>query len=195
MNAHAPGAYVGRPRRDSVIFQGAEPHGRRLVGRGKGTFHGVGCAVCAVTTACLYLEIPGIVSPLDVQRLGLARPGVWSPGSSGANIPELCRAAGLRVGVDNPGPGKSEIAGVLRPLILSCLKSGGIVLCGVDFKGSPVTDHWGCAPGHDDVRLYVDDPATADHESVDLRTLTGPVVWGGVAQPYRVARVITLWKS
>jgi hypothetical protein len=136
--------------------------------------------------------------PLDVQAAGLARLGVWAPGASGANVPELVRAQGLTVGEDADGPGRVVPVDRLRVILEDCLRRGGVALVAVDHDstrgGDAIADHWGCAYRVEVGRLWMTDPATARVESLDWETLAGPVRWGRVSRPYQVVRVITVFR-
>lgn len=185
---------IGHPAQP-VIWQGAPPHGRQTVGRGTQTFGAVGCVVTSVAMALRFLGIRAGAMPLDVQALGLARPGVWAPGQSGCVIPELCRACDLDVIDDMDGPGKAAPVERLRGFVVETLQAGGVVLVGVDYDrdapaGDPTAEHWGCAFAIDGDDLLLADPATARTERLLLQTLAGPVRWGRRVRPYQVARAI-----
>jgi hypothetical protein len=136
--------------------------------------------------------------PLDVQAAGLQRLGVWAPGASGANVPELVRAQGLTVGEDADGPGRVVPVDRLRLIIDDCLRRGGVCLVAVDHDstrgGDAIADHWGCAYRVEVGRMWLTDPATARVESLDWQALAGPVRWGRVARPYQVVRVVTVFR-
>jgi hypothetical protein len=189
----------GYPPATGIIWQGSPPHSRATVGRGRETFGNVGCVVTSVAQARRILGERAGAMPLDVQAAGLARDGVWAPGSSGAAVPELVRAQGLTVGVDADGPGKVADVPRLRHLIEDCLRRGGVALVAVDHDstrgGDAIADHWGCTYRVEAGRLWMTDPATARVESLDWETLAGPVRWGRFLRPYQVVRVVTVWRS
>ncbi len=187
--------YLDQP----VIWQGSPPHGPQAVGRGKETFGRVGCVVTSIAQARRTLGERAGANPLDVQAAGLRRLGVWHPGKSGANVPELVRAQGLEVGVDLDGPGKVADVPRLREAIEDCLRRGGVVLVAVDHDsalpaGDQIADHWGSAHRLEVGRLWFADPATAKVESVDWETLAGNVRWGRKVRPYQVVRVVTVFR-
>jgi len=136
--------------------------------------------------------------PMDVQAAGLQRLGVWAPGASGANVPELVRAQGLTVGEDADGPGRVVPVDGLRHILEDCLRRGGVALVAVDHDstrgGDAIADHWGCAYRVEVGRLWMTDPATARVESLDWQALAGPVRWGRVSRPYQVVRVVTVFR-
>ncbi len=191
---------IGTPPQP-VIWQGARPHGRQPVGRGLEVFGNVGCVVTSVAMALRHLGVRAGAMPLDVQAAGLRRPGVWAPGSSGCNVPELVRAQdGLTVGEDMDGAGKVASVDRIAPLILDCLTRGGVVLAAVDYdaaspKGDPLGDHWVTIHGLEGDDLLLADPATARTERLLCPTLAGPVRWGEKVRPYRVTRAITVFRS
>ena len=191
-------APIGYPPQTGIIWQGSPPHGRQTVGRGSETFGNVGCTVTSVAQARRILGERAGALPLDVQAAGLLRDGVWDPGASGANVPELVRAQGLTVGVDADGPGKVAPVDRLRVIIEDCLRRGGVALVAVDHDstrgGDAIADHWGCAYRVEVERLWMTDPATARVESLDWETLAGPVKWGRKVRPYRVVRVVTVYR-
>ena len=181
-----------------VLWQGSPPWGRQSVGRGSQTFGAVGCVVTSVTQGLRVLGARAGATPLDVQAAGLRRLGVWTPGQSGCNVPDLVRAQGLEVGADLDGPGKVADVARLREAIEDCLRRGGVALVAVDHDatrgGDAIADHWGCAHREEAGRLWFSDPATARVESVDWETLAGPVKWGRKVRPYQVVRVITVFR-
>ena len=186
--------YLDQP----VIWQGSPPHGSQTVGRGTGLFGAVGCVVTALAQTRRALGERAGAMPLDVQAAGLRRPGVWAPGSSGANVPELVRAQGLTVGADLDGPGKVADVPRLREAIEDCLHHGGVALVAVDHDrtrgGDDIADHWCSAHRLEVGRLWMADPATARVESVDWETLSGPVMWGRKQRVYQVVRVVTVYR-
>ena len=189
---------IGYPPQTGIIWQGSPPHGRKPVGRGTQAFSAVGCVVTSVAQARRILGERAGAMPLDVQAAGLARLGVWAPGASGANVPELVRAQGLTVGEDADGPGRVVPVDRLRVILEDCLRRGGVALVAVDHDstrgGDAIADHWGCAYRVEVGRLWMTDPATARVESLDWETLAGPVRWGRVSRPYQVVRVITVFR-
>jgi len=189
---------IGYPPQTGILWQGSPPHGRRTVGHGTETFGNVGCVVTSVAQARRILGERAGAMPLDVQAAGLRRVGVWGPGSSAANVPELVRAQGLAVGEDADGPGRVVPVDRLRILIEDALRRGGVVLVAVDHDstrgGDAIADHWGCAYRVEVGRLWLTDPATARVESVDWETLAGPVRWGRRERMYQVVRVVTVFR-
>jgi hypothetical protein len=189
---------IGYPPQTGIIWQGSPPHGRKAVGRGTQAFSAVGCVVTSVAQARRILGERAGALPLDVQAAGLQRLGVWSPGASGCNVPELVRAQGLEVGADLDGPGKVADVPRLREAIDDCLRRGGVCLVAVDHDktrgGDAIADHWGCAYRVEVDRLWLTDPATARVESLDWESLCGPVRWGRTTRVYQVVRVITVFR-
>ena len=181
-----------------VLWQGSPPWGRQSVGRGKETFGRVGCVATSIAQLMRVLGARVGASPLDVQAAGLKRLGVWTPGQSGANVPELVRAQGLDVGEDLDGPGRVADVARLKVAIEDCLRRGGVCLVAVDHDktrgGDAIADHWGNAHRLEAGRLWFSDPATARVESVDWQTLAGPVKWGRATRVYQVVRVVTVFR-
>jgi len=182
-----------------VLRQSDGRWAKRLLGRSSSTTIGSsGCTVTAVAQALRVLGVRAGATPLDVQAHGVNRPGVWAEGAAGAVVSELARAQRLTVGEDT-GAGHVAPVQPLRALILSCLDSGGVALVCVDHDhnapgGDDIGDHWVLAIGADADSLWVADPATGEVETLQLRTLTGPVLWGKRAKVYSVVRAVTLFR-
>lgn len=191
---------LGYPDPTDIIWQGAHPHGKMPVGRGSAVFGAVGCVVTSIAQARRILGERAGATPLDVQAAGLARDGVWAPGSSGAVVTELVRAQGLEVGVDLDGPGKVADPDALRSALVDCLTRDGVCLGAVDHdsalpKGDPIADHWTCIYAVDGDDVWMTDPATARRERISLETLAGPVMWGRRRRDYRLVRVVTVYRA
>lgn len=190
---------LGYPDPTSVLWQGDPRWARTLLGRGLATFALAGCVATSTAELRRILGERAGATPLDVQAAGLARPGVWAPGASGANVPELVRAQGLTVGVDLDGPGRVADPDVLRSAVADCLIRGGVCLGAVDYDralphGDPLADHWTCLYALDGDDLCMTDPATARREKISWETLAGPVSWGRRRRDYRLVRVVTAFR-
>ena len=188
-------------RDQPVIWQGADPHGKRAVGNGQQPFALVGCVVVSVAMALRYLGVRAGASPLQVQAAGLMRPGVWAPGASGCVVPELVRAqTDVEVGEDADGAGKVAPIERLRSLLTDTIAAGGVVMVAVDTdahlpSGDPTAEHWGTIFAIDGDDALMADPATAKVERLPLDSLSAGVRWGRRVRRYTVVRAVTVWRS
>ena len=198
---------VGHPDPVRVTWQGANPHGCLPVGladpNDKRSWHAnLGCANTAVRDSLAFLGID--VRVIDVAARARARGAAVYPmprNPAAAVISELVKSQpGVKVGVDIPGAGLASVPTILRPVILDCLRLGGVVLALVDYdrdmpKGDPTGEHWGSMYAAQAGRLWLADPSTAKRESIDLESLAGPVMWGPVRRPYVVVRGVTIFRA
>jgi len=199
--------YADPPR---VLHQGASQWRDRLVGlsadKKRHTMGKVGCAITDVAQAVLIVRQEH-ATPITVQARGLnASPPVWTPDRpASARIGRLVRAQGLRcddlpIGDDGDDIYTDLDTAAHREAIITTLKARGVCMLWVDTDSSDLDTggkHWVLAHAALlDERakgivgvVHVCDPATARVEGLDLRTLSGCVMWGSRPRPYAVRAV------
>lgn len=177
----------------------------------------IGCVLSSVDSAVGFLT-GQLATPLTVQARGLAaRPPVWTPDRpAAARIGRLVRAQGLRcddlpIGDDGDDVYTELDTATHRRAIIAALEADGVALLWVDTDltdDDPVGKHWVCAFAaevDDDARgivgvVHITDSATAGGsptadglpagiEGLDLRTLSGCVMWGSRPRAYAVRAV------
>ena len=201
---------VGHADPARVLHQGATSWRDHLVGLSRDkkshTFGRVGCAVTAVAQAVLLLR-QELATPLTVQSRGIAAsPPVWTQDRpASARLGRLVRAQGLRCDDAPIGDDGDEVYTDLdtashRRAILDTLAAGGACLLWVDTDLSDASTagrHWVLAHAAlvDDSAngivgvVHICDPATARVEGLDLRTLSGCIMWGERPRAYAVRAV------
>ena len=199
--------YADPPR---VLHQGAPSWRDHLVGLSRNkkehTFARVGCAVTAVAQAVLLLR-QELATPLTVQSRGIAAsPPVWTQDRpASARLGRLVRAQALRCEDAAIGDDGDEVYTDLdtashRTAILDTLAAGGACLLWVDTDLSDASTagrHWVLAHAalvDDSAKgivgvVHICDPATARVEGLDLRTLSGCIMWGERPRAYAVRAV------
>jgi hypothetical protein len=188
---------------ERVIWQGQQPHGQQLLGRGKLTFGVAGCVVTAIAQAMRILGVKAGCTPLEVQASGLLAKDCWAKNSSSVNIPNLISAQkSLKYGVDLDGPNKVADIAKLKYQLVQCLNAGGVALLQVDHDrkkkgGDTVGDHWTCAYAVNvsTDELFITDSATAKHEILSFEKMAGDVFWGQHKKEYVATRLITIFIS
>lgn len=190
-----------------IIWQGAPPHGRELVGRRARTialdkrriFAEVGCVVTGIAMAQRFLGVRAGAMPLDVQAKGLAA-GCWNSGSSSVNILNLAKANSLRSDGDFNGPNSIAPIEEIKKILEACIVNDGVALLHVDYdsqfkNGDPLGEHWGVcyAINQAENKIFIADPATAKTETLKWDSLEGFVNWSKIKRRYVAVRIITLY--
>lgn len=201
---------IGRPDPRRVTWQAASPWRDRLVGLAKDktrhTIGRIGCVLSAVDSAVEAL-LGTAATPLTVQARGLAaRPPVWTEDRpAAARIGRLVRAQGLQcadlpIGDDGDDIYTELDTAAHRRAIIEALEADGVALLWVDTDSTdkdPTGKHWVCAYAAtiDDAAqgivglVHITDSATGKLETLDLRTLSGCVLWSSKPRPYAVRAV------
>jgi hypothetical protein len=181
------------------------------------TMKAAGCVIAAITMARRIVLGDRRATPRSVRDAGLkARPPAWEPARpAAAYIGRLARANGFRCDDfpthDDADDDYEDVESTTaRALIVSALRVGGAALAWVDtdmLDADHRPKHWVLIHAatirdekkHDGV-LHLCDSATAGGkptdfgvpagiEGLDLRTLSGVVMWGARARPYQVRAV------
>jgi hypothetical protein len=176
-----------------------------------------GCVIAAITMARRIVLGDRRATPRQVRDAGLrAKPPAWEPAQpASAFIGRLARANGFACAdlpfADDADDDYDDLeSGTARQLILDALRAKGAALVWVDtdmLDGDKRAKHWVLVHAatirdeakHDGV-LHICDSATAGGkptdfgvppgiEGLDLRTLSGVVMWGKRPRPYQVRAV------
>lgn len=172
---------------DRVIFQGANPHGPALYGRGPKTIHAWGCGLTALTEAVRLLGVDPMRSVLEVQQRAFESDPLSfvenAQGQSIGNFERIGAANGLVVGE------RVEGDAAMRECIGKTLDDGGLVMLHVDKTADGIGDHWILAVRLERGVIIYRDPATARQTSLSWHTLAGTSMWAGHEKRYRVVGV------
>jgi hypothetical protein len=190
-----------------VIWQGASPHGRELVGAPpiagqkdkRKSFGLVGCVVTSIAMALRYLGIRAGAMPLDVQKKGIER-NCWSLGSSSTNILRLAEANSIKCGGDFSGPRSVVDTEIIKDILKDCIENNGVALIHVDHDSKKTTgdeygDHWILCFAIDiqNNKIFCADTATAKTEVLSLSDLYGEIKWGNSTRKYKAVRIVPLY--
>lgn len=215
---------LGHDDPDVVIWQGDERWADMGVGLSSTVKMGAaGCVIAAIGNARRIVLGDRRATPRTVRDAGLkARPPAWEPARpAAAFIGRLARANGFACEdlpfVDDADGDYDDLESTeARTLILDALRARGAALVWVDtnmLDGDKRAKHWAlvhAATIVDEERhvgvLHICDSATAGGkptdfgvpagiEGLDLRTLSGVVMWGSRPRPYQVRAVRQLLPS
>lgn len=209
--------HLGHDDPDIVIWQG-DPRFAGGVGLSDEPMVKVGCVVSAIAMARRIVLGDRRATPRTVQEAGLrARPPVWTPDRpAAARIGRLARANGFACDdlpfADDADADYDDLeSSTARGLILDALRAEGAALVWVDTDMADAdrrAKHWAlvyAATIRDiakrDGVLVLADTASAGNrrstttdtppgiEGLDLRTMSGVVMWGSKPRAYQVRAV------
>ena len=180
-----------------------------------------GCVIVAITMARRIVLGDRRATPRQVRDAGLrAKPPAWEPAQpAAAYIGRLARANGFACAdlpfADDADDDYDDLeSGAARGLILGALRSGGAALVWVDTDAADAdkrAKHWALVYAatirdvatHDGVIVLADSASAGNRrdpsadvppgiEGLDLRTMSGTVMWGSRPRAYQVRAVRSL---